>query len=160
MLRTKGFTLLELLIVIAIILIIAAIAIPSLLKSRMAAYESAAAAAIRSVNTAQVSYNSSYPTVGFASSLSTLAGTCTGTTVPTSTSACLIDSALASGTRDGYNFTVTGGSGTPNTTYTAIATPAESQYSGVRNFCSFNDAVVRYSMSTITTCDSTVTPLQ
>ena len=64
--RTKGFSLVELLIVVAIILVIAAIAVPSFLHSRMAANESAAVASLRTLNTAQISYNSAYPTVGFA----------------------------------------------------------------------------------------------
>src|SRR4029077_12653036 len=73
--KTKGFSLIELLIVVAIILIIAAIAVPSFLRSRMAANESAAVASLRTLNTAQISYNSAYPTVGFASALGALSGT-------------------------------------------------------------------------------------
>src|SRR5258708_18000468 len=100
--RTEGFSLIELLIVVAIILIIAAIAIPSFLHSRMAANESAAVAAIRSLNTAQISYNSAYPTVGYAATLGALAGT--SCTPPSSTGACLIDTVFAWGVRDGCLF--------------------------------------------------------
>ena len=67
--KQKGFSLIELLIVVAIILIIAAIAIPSLLRSRIAANNSAAAASVRTVNTAEITYSSAYPTTGYAQSL-------------------------------------------------------------------------------------------
>src|SRR5260221_4744306 len=91
--RTEGFSLIELLIVVAIILIIAAIAIPSFLHSRMAANESAAVAAIRSLNTAQISYNSAYPTVGYAANLGAFAGT--SCTSPSSNGAWLIYTVMA-----------------------------------------------------------------
>src|SRR5260221_2313041 len=117
--RTEGFSLIELLIVVAIILIIAAIAIPSFLHSRMAANESAAVAAIRSLNTAQISYNSAYPTVGYAATLGALAGT--SCTPPSSTGAWLIDTVLSGGVRNGYSFTLTNVTGTPNSTYPAIS---------------------------------------
>ena len=86
--KQKGFSLIELLIVVAIILIIAAIAIPNLLRARIAANESSAVAAIRTLNTAQISYNSAYPTVGFASTMGALAGT--SCAPPSSAGACLI----------------------------------------------------------------------
>ncbi len=73
--KQKGFSLIELLIVVAIILIIAAIAIPNLLRARMAANESSAVAGIRTLTTAQVSYQSAYPTTGFGVALSNLGPT-------------------------------------------------------------------------------------
>jgi prepilin-type N-terminal cleavage/methylation domain-containing protein len=154
--RSTGFSLIELLIVVAIILIIAAIAVPSFLRSRIAANESAAVAAIRTVNTAQITYNSAYPTVGFASTLSALSGT--SCTPPTSSSACLIDTVLGGGQRSGYNFALSNVTGTPSSTYNAIATPIVWNYSGMRYFCSYSDAVVRVSMTAITTCDNTISP--
>ncbi|HEY6303875.1 MAG TPA: prepilin-type N-terminal cleavage/methylation domain-containing protein [Terriglobales bacterium] len=159
--RAKGFSLIELLIVVAIILIIAAVAVPNFLRSRLVANESAAAAGVRTVNTAQISYYSSYPTVGYASALSSLGGTCTGTTVPTTAGACLLDSVLAGGVKSGYSFTInnTGGT-TPNAAYNVIASPVAVNLTGVRYFCSFADAVIRVSESVVTTCDSTIPPQQ
>lgn len=155
---SKGFSLIELLIVVAIILIIAAIAVPSFLRSRIAAYETSAVASIRTLNTAQIAYNSTYPTVGFASSLAALGGT--SCTPPTSAGGCLIDTVLAAGQKTGYSFTLTNVTGTPNSTYNVIATPIVWNYSGMRYFCSYSDAVIRYSITTITTCDNTVSVQQ
>jgi len=152
----KGFSLIELLIVVAIILIIAAVAVPSFLRSRIAANESAAVASLRTLNTAEMSYDSAYPTVGYASTLTALGGT--NCTPPNSSSACLIDTALATGQRSGYSFTLTNVSGTPSGTYNAMAAPIVWNYSGMRYFCSFEDAVIRVSLTAITTCDSTVPP--
>jgi len=154
----KGFSLIELLIVVAIILIIAAIAIPNLLRARIAANESAAVGALRTLNTAQISYNSSFPTIGFATSLSSLAGT--NCAPPGSSGACIIDTQLASGTKSGYSFAISGTSGTPNATYTFIASPLTPNQTGVRYFCSFGDAVLRYSTASISTCTTSVSPLQ
>jgi type IV pilus assembly protein PilA len=159
--KQKGFSLIELLIVVAIILIIAAIAIPNLLRARIAANESSAVASIRTLNTAQISYNSAYPTVGFAAALSNLTGTCnTAAAIPTSTAACLIDSQLASGSKSGYNFGMTGSGGPPASTYFAYATPQTINTTGVRAFCSTADAVVRYTAAPLATCAGTETPLQ
>ena len=156
----KGFSLVELMIVVAIILIIAAIAIPNLLRARIAANESSAVASIRTLNTSQISYYSTYPTVGFAAGLDKLTGTCTGATIPTSAAACLIDSQLASGTKSGYTFKVVGVGGPPNSTYYAYANPLTQNTTGVRSFCSVPDAVVRYTSTVLATCAGTETPLQ
>jgi type IV pilus assembly protein PilA len=156
--KQKGFSLIELLIVVAIILIIAAIAIPNLLRARIAANESSAVASLRTLNTAQISYNSSYPTIGFATALGNLSGT--SCAPPGTTSACIIDTQLASGIKSGYSFALSNTSGTPNSTYTFIATPLTPNQTGVRYFCSFADAVVRYSTTSLTTCTYSVAPLQ
>ncbi len=156
--KQKGFSLIELLIVVAIILIIAAIAIPNLLRARIASNESSAVASIRTINTAMISYNSSYPTVGFAANLTTLTGTCTGTTVPSSGAACLIDTTLAGGTKSGYTFNAAGNSGG----YAAWANPLNLNVTGVNSFCSVADAVVRNAgqSGAVNTCAGTETPMQ
>ncbi len=158
--KQKGFSLIELLIVVAIILIIAAIAIPNLLRARIAANEASAVASVRTLNTAQISYNSAYPTVGFASQLTQLSNGDSTCSPPDSGGACLIDTVLAAGTKSGYVFTLTGVTGTPAATYQVIATPQTPNQTGVRSFCSFADAVVRANTVAITTCDTTQNPLQ
>src|SRR5438128_9291273 len=87
--RHKGFSLIELLIVVAIILIIAAMAIPNLLRARIAANEASAADAIRKIATAEVAYDTAYPTQGYAPALSTLGGPASGC-VPSTTTACIL----------------------------------------------------------------------
>src|ERR1044072_9522418 len=107
--KPKGFSLIELLIVVAIILIIAAIAIPNLLRARISANESAAAGAVRKITTAEIAYERAYPTVGYAPAIANLGNPSTGCAGPSSATACLIDSSLASGIKGGYTFTAAAG---------------------------------------------------
>ncbi len=162
--KQKGFSLIELLIVVAIILIIAAIAIPNLLRARMSANESSAVGSVRTINTAQVSYNAAYPDVGFTTTLASLGGPSGASCTPSSTSGCFIDSVLSTGTKSGYTFKMTAGSctaGTPQNCYAITANPANAGQTGIRSFCSFEDAVVRYSSTSgLTGCAATVLPLQ
>ncbi len=150
--QQKGFSLIELLIVVAIILIIAAIAIPNLLRARMAANESSAAAGVRTVNTAQITYTSTYPTVGFASSLAVLGGPIAAACTPSSTTACLIDGVLANNGnpagsgKNGYSFVVAAGASAGGllVQYAVDASPLTLNQTGVRAFCSVEDAVIRW----------------
>ena len=123
----KGFSLIELLIVVAIILIIAAIAIPNLLRSRMAANEASAVGSLRTIDTAEMTFTTTYPDIGYANlaSLGGAAGACATATGATSTSACLIDDVLANtAVKSGYNFTTAAGTTVPAVTYTSTAFPS------------------------------------
>jgi type IV pilus assembly protein PilA len=140
--KQKGFSLIELLIVVAIILIIAAIAIPNLLKARISANNSAAAATVRTLSTAETTYTTNYPSAGFAPSLTVLgpgAATCAGT--GTSANACIIDSTLGcSGStwcvKDAFWYNIT----TTTNDYTISAEPIAGQ--GSKSFCANGDGAV------------------
>ncbi len=136
--RQKGFSLIELLIVVAIILIIAAIAIPNLLRSKMAANESSAAASVRSLVTAQVTFNTTYG-IGYAANLATLGGAAVPCTA-SSTAACLIDVVLSSGTKSGFNVATVGTA----QTFVATAVPVTQDVTGSKGFCADETLVVRF----------------
>jgi prepilin-type N-terminal cleavage/methylation domain-containing protein len=148
----KGFSLIELLIVVAIILIIAAIAIPNLLRSKMAANEASAVGSIRTLNTAAVTYSITYG--GYPSALSKL-----GPASPaTSTSADLVDSVLAGGTKSGYSFSWSGG--TPDASgniqnYASFASPVTVGTTGQRYFYSDQSGVIRANSAGVANINST-----
>ncbi len=138
--KQKGFTLIELLIVVAIILVIAAIAIPNLTRHRISANEASAVASIHAIDTAQTSFSTSYPQLGYASKLSQLGPAPDGN--PTSTAASLLPGDLAgTGTKSGYTFALSGG----GVDYTIVATPQVAGKTGIRSFCSDQTFVIYYS---------------
>jgi prepilin-type N-terminal cleavage/methylation domain-containing protein len=146
--QQKGFSLIELLIVVAIILIIAAIAIPNLMRSRMSANESAGAQTSRTLITNAITYSTSYPTVGYPANIGNLGGA--NPCAATSATACLVDSVLGCGagpcTRDAYQYQVTGIGGsatTPNTDFVVFATPTGPN-AGLKDYCATADGVVRF----------------
>jgi type IV pilus assembly protein PilA len=139
----KGFSLIELLIVVAIILIIAAIAIPNLLRARIAANEASAVGSVRSVVTAEVTYSSTWGT-GYAVALANLGGAvpCTASAA----TACLVDPVLAGGTKSGYKIAAPGGAAVGGIvqTFAVNAVPVTVGQTGQRAFCSDESGVVRF----------------
>lgn len=138
----KGFSLIELLIVVAIILIIAAIAIPSLMRSKIAANEASAVGSLRTINTALVSFSTAYGN-SFPSSLANLGPSAS----PSSTAADLLDGVLSAGTKSGYLFTYVPGAADSSgiiSTYTINADPITPATTGVRSFYTDQTLLIRW----------------
>jgi type IV pilus assembly protein PilA len=173
--RQKGFSLIELLIVVAIILIIAAIAIPNLLRSRMAANESSAVGSVRTMNTAAITFNSTYGD-GFPPNITSI-GTVVGTALSCQ-NAELIDSVLTTGSKSGYTFALIAGTVVVPAAsvpagcvagftdgYVVTAQPQTVGTTGQRAFCSDASGVIRFNPTGLVApvspnCLATDNPLQ
>jgi type IV pilus assembly protein PilA len=149
--KRNGFSLIELLMVVTIILVIAALAIPSFMRSRMSANETSAVASLRVIFTANATYETSYGN-GYSPDLVSLAGT----PPATCQGADLIDSLLATGRKSGYSFTYVAGAVLPvgaagctpgSVTFTVQATPMVAGSSGQRSFCIDESGIVRFDQS-------------
>jgi len=162
----RGMSLIELLIVGAIILVIAAIAVPNLMKSKMNANEASAAAALKTVGTANATYSSAY-NIGFAGSLGALGPPAAGTAA-SSVNADVIDSALAGGvggsanttSKNGYNFTYSAPAATPttavpNNSFSVVAVPILAGTSGRATFCMDQSGVIKKDASGTATAGAT-----
>jgi prepilin-type N-terminal cleavage/methylation domain-containing protein len=172
----KGFSLIELLIVVAIILIIAAIAVPNLIRSRMSAAQASAVASVHTINTAAISYDATYGN-GFPPTLQTIGNN--GTTTITCTNAELIDSLLTTGLKQGYTFKIVPGAVQVNSSasscasgygyadgYMVTAVPVSVGTTGQASYCSDASSVIRSNPSGVVNpgpspnCASTDAPLQ
>ena len=160
--RSKGFSLAEALVVVAIMLVLAAIAVTHLLRARMKANESAAVANMRTINTAESMYFNTYPDAGFADNLAKLGSNGSDCQNPGKTNSCLIaDETLTSGLKGGYIFDLLGDGQLPSQAYTLTALPASKGTSGSCSFSSNQTGVIsaqssgpvgRFSLAT-STCD-------
>lgn len=152
--KQKGFSLIELLIVVAIILIIAAIAIPNLLKARIAANQASAVGSLRTIVTSEVSYQSSYGV--FSPTLVALGPSGVNPCVSSAATSCLIDSVLAAGTKSGYNFGYA--IGAAGASFTANGDPVTNGTTGDMHYFTDNSGVIRFDPAAAATAASN--PLQ
>jgi type IV pilus assembly protein PilA len=153
--KARGFSLIELLIVVAIILVIAAIAIPNLMRSRIVAHEAAAVASIRTIATAETAYAQAYPQIGYTCTIGELGPPPLGTPA-TSAASDLVDPNLATGVKLGYVLSLTNCGMPVRSNYNSAAVPVIPGSSGVRAFCSDSSGAIWYAGDgTEATCRAT-----
>jgi type IV pilus assembly protein PilA len=149
--KQRGFSLIELLVVVGVILIIAAIAIPNFMKAKAAANESSAVSSLHVIFTGETTFSTACPSIGYTSDLHDLS---TAPTCPAANGQ--IDPQLASGSKSGYKFALSGVTGTPATAFAANADPLSSA-SGTRHFYTDQSGVIRYNWSaSATSADSAI----
>jgi type IV pilus assembly protein PilA len=136
--RQRGFSLIELLIVVAIILALAAMAIPNLLRSKLSANEASAVSSLHAIANAETTYQVTYPHIGFADELTKLAYPAGGGPID-SNHAGILDWVLGCSAQPcpkaGYLFSISNATGTPISQFTATATPQLQGQTGRRGFC-------------------------
>src|SRR5258708_4358736 len=131
----SGFSMVEITIVVAIIVLLAAIIVPRMFQAKMKANEASAEASIHAITVAQITYNNSYPAVGFSNSLGKLSGHGSNCETVNSSNACLINSDLGSGLKDGYLFEIVGDVNVPDRGYCVSGVP---QALGTPCSCAFS----------------------
>jgi type IV pilus assembly protein PilA len=156
--KEEGFSLIELLIVVAIILVIAAIAIPNLMRSRIAANEASAVQSLRQVNTAEMTYVTMYNT--YTCSLAALGPS--GSSAATSAAAAILDANLAGGNKSGYSFTpgTCNVAGSMTTSFQWLADPTAPGTSGMRHFCTDDTFTIKVDPNSGSNCLSIGTAIQ
>jgi type IV pilus assembly protein PilA len=147
MLRQKGFSLIELLIVVTVILIITAIAVPNLLRTRLAANESSAVATVRTINIAQVTYASTWINTGY-TGLQQLGGAAPCNNA-TALAACLLDPVISTAPfqKSGFIFASAAVGAAPATQYTVNADPVQWNRTGGKHFYSDETSVIRFNLN-------------
>ena len=165
--KQTGFSLIELLVTVTVILIIAAIAVPNYMSSRMAANEGSAVASLRTISTALVIYTTNYPLVGYAPDLVSLGdggstANCAPNVIAVPTSACLIDTALSHDpvNKNGFQITYSpDASQVPSGTYTIHADPTSRGVTGRRSFFTDQPGVIRWNATAAATATDPPIPM-
>ena len=137
MAKQRGFSVIELLIAAAIILVLCAVAAVHLRNATITANQASAVASLRAINTAQAVYISTYPAAGYSPNLLRLGSNGSDCHSVTKLNACLLDPSVASGVKSGYLFDLLGDGNIPNMGYTATATP---QAPGISGNCTFTSS--------------------